>query len=155
MKIFQPNNHRNQRQLRLRHDLPDCLPDSDCAPGSQRHPHKRFHAHPPSPDGEFQTEVFHTDLGNMFSAAGNRIAFQRNFNPGAQEETKENLQRSARGNSLFENAGDGTFRDVSESTGVTMGRWSWASVFADINNDGWEDLLVSNGYLTRTKDRDL
>jgi hypothetical protein len=36
-----------------------------------------------------------------------------------------------------------------------MGRWAWSSVFADINNDGWDDLLVANGYLTGRDPRDL
>ncbi len=87
-------------------------------------------------------------VGNMFSAAGNRITFQEQFRPESQEESRKKYQRTARGNSLFENQGDGTFRDVSTQAGVTQGRWSWASLFADINNDGWEDLIVTNGFVT-------
>jgi len=29
-----------------------------------------------------------------------------------------------------------------------MGRWAWSDQFVDLNNDGWEDLVVANGYLT-------
>ncbi len=87
-------------------------------------------------------------VGNMFSAAGNRITFQDQFRDTSSSEAREKYQRTARGNSLFENQGDGTFRDVSEQAGVTQGRWSWGSLFADINNDGWEDLLVTNGFVT-------
>jgi len=94
-------------------------------------------------------------VGNMFSAAGNRIAFQRNFQPGASANTRAQFQRLARGNTLFANLGDGTFRDVSVDAGVTMGRWAWSSIFADINNDGWDDLLVANGYLTGSDPQDL
>jgi hypothetical protein len=36
-----------------------------------------------------------------------------------------------------------------------MGRWAWSSMFADINNDGWEDLLVANGYITTPDPGDL
>jgi hypothetical protein len=36
-----------------------------------------------------------------------------------------------------------------------MGRWSWGSRFADINNDGLEDLLVSNGNMTSETTADL
>ncbi len=94
-------------------------------------------------------------VSNMFSSAGNRIAFQRKFQSDAGDETKKLFQRHARGNSLFENAKDGTFRDVSVETGVTMGRWAWGSRFIDINNDGWQDLLVANGFLTQGKADDL
>lgn len=87
-------------------------------------------------------------VGNMFSAAGNRITFQEQFRPQSKEESRKKYQRTARGNSLFENQGDGTFRDVSTHAAVTQGRWSWASLFADINNDGWEDLIVTNGFVT-------
>ena len=94
-------------------------------------------------------------VGNMFSAAGNRVTYQHRFRPGESQEMIAQLRRLARGNSLFQNMGDGTFTDVSVEAGVTMGRWSWASLFSDINNDGWEDLLVANGYFTSTRNDDL
>jgi hypothetical protein len=91
-------------------------------------------------------------VSNMFSSAGNRIAYQRQFKATDDDKTRSQFQRFARGNSLFENVGDGTFSDVSVSSGVTLGRWAWCSNFVDINNDGWEDLLVANGMLTRDED---
>jgi hypothetical protein len=46
---------------------------------------------------------------------------------------------------LFHNNGDGTFRDVSKETGIAAGHSkAWGAVAADINNDGWLDLFVSN-----------
>ncbi|MFV2069409.1 MAG: FG-GAP repeat domain-containing protein [Pirellulales bacterium] len=94
-------------------------------------------------------------VSNMFSSAGNRVMFQERFKPGVSDATRERLLRLARGNTLFKNAGDGTFRDVSDQMGVTMGRWAWGSLFADINNDGWDDLLVTNGYLSQADSHDL
>lgn len=91
-------------------------------------------------------------VGNMFSSAGNRIAYQRRFKSDVDDATKSMYQRHARGNSLFENVGDGTFRDVSQTAGVTEGRWAWGSNFVDINNDGWRDLVVANGMVTGTQD---
>ena len=46
---------------------------------------------------------------------------------------------------LFHNNGDGTFTDVSQKTGIAdnPGK-SWGVVAADINNDGWMDLIVAN-----------
>lgn len=39
-----------------------------------------------------------------------------------------------------------TFSEVGQLAGVSNTDWSWASLFADFNNDGYQDLFVSNGY---------
>ena len=99
----------------------------------------------------------HVDIyvSNMFSSAGNRIAYQRIYEDRFDAEGTAHFRRMARGNSLFRNLGNRTFHDVSVASGTTMGRWAWGSIFADINNDGWEDLLVMNGNLTAEKPGDL
>ncbi len=49
---------------------------------------------------------------------------------------------------LFHNNGDGTFSDVSQSSGIgALPARAWGVVAADINNDGWMDLFVSNDKL--------
>ena len=92
-------------------------------------------------------------VGNMFSAAGNRVTFQRKFTD-ARKDAGE-MQRMARGNTLFAGDGHGGFKDVSAETNVLMGRWSWGSIFVDLNNDGWQDIFVANGYLSNRKADDL
>ncbi|HXU17910.1 MAG TPA: CRTAC1 family protein [Terriglobales bacterium] len=58
---------------------------------------------------------------------------------------------------LFHNNGDGTFTDVSEKAGVSdpRGYYGLSSVFVDVDDDGWPDLLVANDsvpkYLYRNK----
>jgi hypothetical protein len=104
----------------------------------------------PNRDGRMDVYV-----SNMFSSAGNRITFQRQFKAESDDATRANLQRHARGNTLFENAGDGTFRDTSVEAGVTMGRWAWGSHFVDLNSDSWEDLYVANGFFTTADSGDL
>jgi hypothetical protein len=51
-------------------------------------------------------------------------------------------------NSLFHNNGDGTFTDVSETSGIRkhIGK-GMAVTAADFNGDGWPDLFVSNDTL--------
>ena len=94
-------------------------------------------------------------VGNMFSGAGNRITFQDQFMTGASAEVIEDFRYSARGNTLFRQNGKSVFDDISLSAGVTMGRWSWSSLFADINNDGWQDLIVTNGHVSGVEPDDL
>lgn len=83
----------------------------------------------------------------MWSSAGNRVTFQDNFK-NEDQEVKSRLQQFARGNTLLLNKGDGSFLDQSRDAGIEMGRWAWASNFTDLNNDGWEDLVIANGFLT-------
>jgi hypothetical protein len=100
-------------------------------------------------DGDGDRDLY---VSNMWSSAGNRLAYQRNFQSDADGTARAEFQRHARGNSLFLNNGDGTFTDASLETGVTMGRWAWGSTFADLNNDGREDIFVANGFITQPDD---
>lgn len=94
-------------------------------------------------------------VGNMFSAAGGRITSDPRFKADASDEIRTRLRRFARGSSLFKRLSDGSFQDVSIAAGVNVGRWAWSSSFLDINNDGWEDILVANGYITTDDTSDL
>ncbi len=106
--------------------------------------------------GDFNRDgLFDIYVSNMFSSAGNRVAFQRKFRPDDDADARTEFQRHARGNSLFENVGDGTFRDISVEAHVTMGRWAWASLFCDVNNDSTLDILVTNGLATNEDTKDL
>ncbi len=49
-------------------------------------------------------------------------------------------------NTLFVNRGDGTFAEAAYMAGVEASGWSWASVFLDVDLDGYEDLLIANGH---------
>jgi len=103
-------------------------------------------------DGDGRPDLY---VSNMFSSAGNRIAFQPRFQAAADAATRQLFQRHARGNSLFRNAGDGRFEDVSVDARVTLGRWAWGSRFFDFNNDGAPDLGVANGFITQDDEHDL
>jgi enediyne biosynthesis protein E4 len=47
-------------------------------------------------------------------------------------------------NQLFRNNGNGTFNDVSKSSGTDQRSWSVSASFVDVNRDGWLDLYVGN-----------
>ena len=93
-------------------------------------------------------------VGNMFSSAGRRITPQAAFLGGADAEKRRLYNRFAKGNSLFRGVGD-NFSEVPDAGGAERGRWAWSSPFADIDNDGFEDLLVANGYITASDPGDL
>jgi Tfp pilus assembly protein PilF/peroxiredoxin len=93
----------------------------------------------------------HLDIyaGNMWSHNGQRVTAQPAFMPEARADTRALYRRHARGNSLFRNLGDGRFEDVTLSARAEMGRWAWSSDALDFDGDGFEDLYVANGMLTR------
>ena len=35
--------------------------------------------------------------------------------------------------------------------GVELGGWSWAAQFGDLNNDGTQDIFLTNGYISADK----
>jgi len=45
-------------------------------------------------------------------------------------------------NRLYRNRGDGTFEDITERSGVGILDNTACALFADIDNDGWQDLIV-------------
>ncbi|MFT4659849.1 MAG: hypothetical protein ACI8XB_000099 [Patiriisocius sp.] len=58
-------------------------------------------------------------------------------------------------NVLQLNNGMGQFNDVAQVAGISSTDWSWAPLFADYDNDGWQDLFVSNGYKRDVNDNDF
>ena len=58
-------------------------------------------------------------------------------------------------NCLQRNNGNGTsFSDVGLVSGISATDWSWASLFADFDNDGKKDLFVTSGIVKRPVDLD-
>ena len=37
------------------------------------------------------------------------------------------------------------FSDIARMTGTSSTDWSWAGLFADLDNDGWKDIFITNG----------
>ncbi len=94
-------------------------------------------------------------VGNMFSSAGSRITSQDRFLAEDEEEIRKIYQRFVNGNSLYINEGNGKFREVAREAGVEIARWAWSSLLMDINNDGWDDMMVANGYISTEDTGDL
>jgi Flp pilus assembly protein TadD len=90
--------------------------------------------------------------GNMWSAPGLRITAAPAFMRDATPDVRALYRRHVRGNSLFRNLGNGRFEDKTVEAHAAMGRWAWSSDALDFDRDGWDDLYIVNGMLTRKTD---
>lgn len=43
--------------------------------------------------------------------------------------------------------GNVRFSEIGQLAGISNTDWSWAGLLADLNGDGWKDIVVTNGYL--------
>ena len=50
------------------------------------------------------------------------------------------------GNMLYLGRGDHTFDEVSLQTGLNDGGWGWGTVAADLDHDGWQEIVEVNGW---------
>ena len=87
----------------------------------------------------------------MSSTAGKRILSRLGT---GELPSKDRLKIMAAGNALYENLGDGHFRDVSNQAGPFSGGWAWGGGFIDIDNDGREDLFTPNGFISGSSLKD-
>ena len=58
-------------------------------------------------------------------------------------------------NTLFLNRGDGTYSEIAQLAGLSASEWSWTPLFLDVDLDGYEDLLISNGHERAARSLDV
>lgn len=58
-------------------------------------------------------------------------------------------------NTLQLNNGVGHYSEIAQLSGIAKTDWSWAPLLADFDNDGWNDLFVTNGIKKDVTDNDL
>src|SRR5213596_1938679 len=56
-------------------------------------------------------------------------------------------------NGLTQN-GDVIFSEIGRLAGIAYTDWSWSALFADFDNDGYKDILITNGYPKAANDLD-
>lgn len=57
-------------------------------------------------------------------------------------------------NTLQVNNGNGRFSEVAQLSEVAMTDWSWSPLMADFDNDGWRDIIVTNGLFRDVRNKD-
>jgi hypothetical protein len=57
-------------------------------------------------------------------------------------------------NTLQLNNKNGTFSEIGLLAGVTATDWSWSTLFADFDLDGYKDIFIANGIYRRSNDLD-
>ena len=58
-------------------------------------------------------------------------------------------------NTLQLNHGNGLYSEIAQLSGVSKTDWSWSPLFADFDNDGFQDLFITNGIKRDITDNDF
>ncbi len=87
-------------------------------------------------------------VGDMLSREHRRRLVQRtNLRPEALPlGAIDNRPQSSR-NMVYLNRGDGTYAEIAQYCGLEASEWSWTPLFLDVDLDGYEDLLIANGFV--------
>ncbi len=84
-------------------------------------------------------------------ASMNPIGFTKMVKAGLNHQYMQNCLQLNRGNDAN---GNPVFSEVSRLAGISTTDWSWSILFADLDNDGWKDLTISNGTRRDINNRD-
>jgi hypothetical protein len=59
----------------------------------------------------------------------------------------QNMRNMLHLNRGMDGTGHVKFSEIGQLAGVSNTDWSWAGLMADLDNDGWKDMFITNGYL--------
>ncbi|WP_422350245.1 VCBS repeat-containing protein [Flagellimonas sp.] len=85
-------------------------------------------------------------------ASMNPDLFWSTVNAGFHYQYMQNSLQMNNGN-LLDSLPD--FSNVSRLAGISSTDWSWGPLFADLDNDGWKDIFISNGTRREINNRDF
>ncbi|MCI0490244.1 MAG: VCBS repeat-containing protein, partial [Blastocatellia bacterium] len=77
-------------------------------------------------------------------------ALKTNLNAVGEIDNRPQILR----NTLYLNRGDGTYAELGYYGDVEDSEWSWSLVFLDVDLDGFEDLIITNGHFRDILDAD-
>ncbi|WP_276502231.1 VCBS repeat-containing protein [Terrimonas pollutisoli] len=93
----------------------------------------------------------------MMMPANNYNTFQNFDIYGMQFQYIRNTLQLNQGPKILENDSIGTpvFSEIGFMSGVSQTDWSWAPVVVDLDNDGYRDMIVTNGFPKDVTDHDF
>jgi hypothetical protein len=102
-----------------------------------------------APEDNYRTKMMMNDI--------NYQTFQNSARFGFMHQYVRNTLQVNRGKRVLEQdtLGDLIFSEIAYHAGVAQTDWSWAPLATDVNNDGWRDLVISNGFPKDLSDLDF
>ncbi|MBS1503787.1 MAG: VCBS repeat-containing protein, partial [Bacteroidetes bacterium] len=93
----------------------------------------------------------------MFMNPNNYQVFQNMDRYGYQYQYVRNTLQLNQGPRLGQNdsIGDPAFSEISFMAGISQTDWSWGPLLTDFDNDGYRDLIITNGYPRDVTDHDF
>jgi hypothetical protein len=109
-------------------------------------------------------DIFELDMNpadnfrkKMMSGPGSYNTIQNFDHYGYQYQYVRNTLQLNQGPSVGENnkTGNPTFSEIGFLSGIAQTDWSWTPMVTDFDNDGYRDIIVTNGYPRDVTDRDF
>jgi ASPIC and UnbV/FG-GAP-like repeat len=93
----------------------------------------------------------------MFNSANSYQQIENFNNFGYQYQYTRNMLQLNQGPKLGQNdsIGNPVFSEISFLAGVSQTDWSWGPLLTDFDNDGYRDLIITNGYPRDVNDHDF
>ncbi|MBT5615895.1 MAG: CRTAC1 family protein [Flavobacteriales bacterium] len=111
-----------------------------------------------SDTGDINNDGF-IDLLTLDMAAEDHYRSKTNMKSMNSQEFKEMIDKGDHHQYMFNtlqiNNGLGEFSDIASLAGVAKTDWSWGGVLVDLNNDGFKDILISNGVKKDVRNNDF
>jgi len=99
------------------------------------------------------------DLLTLDMAAEDHYRSKTNMRSMNAQEFKEMIDKGDHHQYMFNtlqlNNGSGEFSDIANIAGISKTDWSWAGLLVDLDNDGFKDIVISNGVKKDVRNNDF
>jgi hypothetical protein len=104
-------------------------------------------------DRDGHDDIFTVDM--LSRSHQKRLVQMSHMHPQPNVLTELTSRFQVRRNVLLMNDGRGQFTEIGNYSGLAASDWTWSCIFLDVDLDGWEDVLVTNGFEHDVDDADV